>query len=176
VEVSPPRNHPNCVSIKEVLATTKCPRKFNVRARVVDFFPFKLNDAFVRTCTKCNALIPEKRLSCFGCDDVGNQYLKVVCVLRLAVMDAADQILQLSVSGHVPLLDGMEPAILRDNPEVARQFSKRMEPLLGNLEAVHEGILKEEVLEPSGLEMTLVIDSWEGPDKSIVYGLRSYEP
>jgi hypothetical protein len=46
----------NCVSIKEILATTECPRTFVLQARVIDFFPFRLHDSFVRACTKCNTM------------------------------------------------------------------------------------------------------------------------
>ncbi|KAJ6531307.1 hypothetical protein B0H19DRAFT_1191176 [Mycena capillaripes] len=174
VQPSPPRRkHRSCVSIKEVLAATDCPRTFNVRARVVDFFPFKLEDAFVRTCTRCNSITPKNRLACYGCDDVEHKYVQIVSRLRFAVADAEDEI-QLSVSGNIPLLNGIEPVILRDNPDAARQFSKHLKPLLNNLEAVHDSLLDKEPIEPSGSEMTLIIDSWEGADKKIFYGLRDY--
>ncbi|KAJ7029119.1 hypothetical protein C8F04DRAFT_1188052 [Mycena alexandri] len=42
-----------CVTIKQMLASTQCPTTFFVRARVVDFFPFELEDSFIRQCTKC---------------------------------------------------------------------------------------------------------------------------
>jgi hypothetical protein len=69
----------------------------------------------------------------------------------------------------------MKPAILADDPEAARQYSKRLRPLLNNLEAVHDAALKKEIIEPSGSEMTLIIDSWVGDDKRIIYGLRDYD-
>ncbi|KAJ6537084.1 hypothetical protein B0H19DRAFT_1182481 [Mycena capillaripes] len=174
VQPFPPRqNHRNCFSLKVVLATTDCPRTFNVRARVVDFFPFKLEDAFVRTCTRCNSITPKNRLACYGCDDVEHKYVQIVSRLRLAVADAEDEI-QLSVSGNIPLLHGIESVILHENPDAARQFSKRLKPLLNNLEAVHDSFLEKESIEPSAPEMTLIIDSWEGADKKIIYGLRDY--
>ncbi|KAF7337988.1 Telo-bind domain-containing protein [Mycena venus] len=172
--VSLPQNRRNCLSIKQVLESTECPRTFVVRARAVDFFPFKLNDSFERTCTKCNGLIPDKRLSCFGCNDVECKYVKIISVFRLAVVDDGGDILQLSVSGNIPLLDGLKCTILRDDPEAARQFASRMRPLLGNLDAVHDGISMKEDIQPSSPKMTFIIDSWEGAE-NIVYGLRDYE-
>ncbi|KAF8205784.1 hypothetical protein K438DRAFT_2014639 [Mycena galopus ATCC 62051] len=174
VEVSLPQKRPNCLSIKEVLASTKCPRTFFVRAKVVDFFPFKLNDSFKRTCANCNTFISDNRLACFKCDDVEKEYVKIVSILRFEINDG-DQALQLSVSGNIPLLKGIEPTILHDDPEAARQFANRMRPLLHNLEAVHDGILSNEEIEPECPEMTLIIDNWEDADKKMMYGLRDYE-
>ncbi|KAK7038066.1 Telo-bind domain-containing protein [Favolaschia claudopus] len=139
--------------------------------RILDFYPFQLKDSFERMCTRCNELIPQKRLACFRCNDVKKEYVKVVCVLRLE-FDLGGQIIYLSVSGNVPLLEGFEPTILRDNPEATRRFADIMQPLLHNLEAVHDGILNKQVIEPSSPEMTLIVDTWKGTDQKIVYGLR----
>ncbi|KAF7363806.1 Telo-bind domain-containing protein [Mycena sanguinolenta] len=172
--VSPPRDHRNFHSIKQVLETIECPRTFRVRARVVDFFPFKLNDSFKRTCTKCNKLISSHRLACFECSDLEKKYVKIISIFCLFIDDGEQQ-LQLSVSGNIPLLKGIEPTILLDDPEAARQFAQRMKPLLNNLEAVHDGMLTNETIEPEGSEMTLMLDSWQGADKKIKFGLRDHE-
>lgn len=77
----------------------------------------------------------------------------------------------------MPLLEGLEPTILLDDPEAARRFSERMKPLIGNLVDVHNGILEEkDLIEPSGQVLTLTVDSWKKEDGEIVYGLQSYEP
>ncbi|KAJ7256501.1 hypothetical protein B0H12DRAFT_511554 [Mycena haematopus] len=175
LEVSPPRNHRNCLSIKQVLEIPECPRTFLVRARVIDFFPFKLSDSFKRTCTKCNTMISSHRLACFGCNDLEKKYVKIVSILHVLI-DDGDQNLRLSVSGNIPLLDDIEPTILLDDPEAARNFACRLKPLLNNLEEVHDGMLKKEIIKPECSEMTLIIDSWSGADKKIMYGLRGYEP
>jgi len=75
----------------------------------------------------------------------------------------------------VPLLDGFEPAILHDDPEAARRFSERMQPLLDNLVEVHDGILEKRTVKPSDPMMTLVVDSWKGEEGEVVFGLTNYE-
>lgn len=76
----------------------------------------------------------------------------------------------------MPLLNGIQPTILLDDPEAARHFSKHMRPLLNNLEAVHEGFITNELVEPStGTMITLTIDNWMGKDENLVYGLRDFE-
>ncbi|KAJ7673059.1 hypothetical protein DFH06DRAFT_1467469 [Mycena polygramma] len=174
LSVKVPRKHPDCVPIKQVLATTEWPRTFTVRARVVDFFPFRIEDSFVRMCTKCNEIIPNTDLPCLGCNDADMQRVKIVCILRLAVVDEEDETLHLSVSGDISLLDCMPRGALLDDPGPVRQFSQRMRQLLGNLETIHDGILKDEVIQPTGPETTLTIDSWKGSDR-IFYGLREYQ-
>ncbi|KAJ7481233.1 hypothetical protein B0H11DRAFT_2024748 [Mycena galericulata] len=146
-----PENHHPFVSIKQVLSSTECPGSL-------------FEDSFVRACTKCHQLISDKRLSCLACDDIERKRVKIICILSL------------SVAGDIPLLKGLEPAILRDDPDAARQFSQRMQPLLSNLVEVHNGLLKKELIEPSGQVMTLIVDSWKGEDDNIEYGLRDFKP
>ncbi|KAJ7172132.1 hypothetical protein C8R46DRAFT_1084903 [Mycena filopes] len=176
VETPSPKPGRDCVTIKQVLASTECPAKFFVRARVVDFFPFELHKSFVRQCTKCNAALPDNRLACHQCDDAEKQYVRVVSILRL-LLDDGEQKIKVSVSGNVPLLDGMNPTILVDDPAVRQKFSERMRPLLNNLEAVHDGMVANELVEPSsGPMMTLAIDNWRGKSGELIYGLRDFEP
>jgi hypothetical protein len=40
-------------TIKDVLASDKCPNTFSVVARVVDYYPLRLNECVVQQCTKC---------------------------------------------------------------------------------------------------------------------------
>ncbi|KAJ7735432.1 hypothetical protein B0H14DRAFT_2994827 [Mycena olivaceomarginata] len=155
----------NYRSIKQVLESTECPQMFLVRARVVEFFPFQLKDSFKRTCTKCNTLISDKRLACPRCDDVEKKYVKIVSIFRVEINDG-EETLQISVPDNIPLLKGMKPTILHDDPEAARQFASLTKPLLNNLEAVHDGKLTGQNVELEGSELTL----------KIVYGLRHYEP
>ncbi|KAJ7137727.1 hypothetical protein C8R44DRAFT_766044 [Mycena epipterygia] len=174
VEVSPPENRHDYVSIKQLLLSTKCPGTFFVRARITDFFPFRLNDSFVRTCTHCKQVLSMERLSCFHCNDVEHNYVEIVSFLRVLINDGDDE-LKLSICGNVPLLDGLEPVILRDDPEAARRFSERIKPLLNNLVEVHDGILEKRMVKPAGPVMTLIVDSWKGEEGEIVYGLTDYE-
>ncbi|KAJ7723962.1 hypothetical protein DFH07DRAFT_759311, partial [Mycena maculata] len=161
-------------SIKQVLAATECPATFFVRARVVDFYPFQLDDSFTRVCNKCDQLIGDKRISCVACDDIERKHTKIVCQARVLIDDGSDG-LKLSISGDIPLLKGLEHAILRDNPEAARQFSERLSPLLNNLVDAHAGILENRFIDPLGRFMTLVVDSWKRKNGTMVYGLREYK-
>jgi hypothetical protein len=114
-------------------------------------------------------------------------------MLRILIEDEEGEELKLSVSGdvcspscllyiqlitaapQVPLLDGLDPVVLLDDPEAAEKFRQRMGPVIANLAEVHDGILRNEQVEPSGSELTLTVDSWRAQGGSIVYGLRQYE-
>ncbi|KAJ7461475.1 hypothetical protein FB451DRAFT_1562758 [Mycena latifolia] len=171
-EVPPASNRHTCVSIKEGLSM-ECPT-FCVRARVIDFFPFRLEDSFVQKCTNCNKIIPETRLACFQCNDVDHNHVQIVCVLRVLISDGNDE-LKLSISGNVPLLADLKPVVLRNDPDASRAFSERLKPLLNNLIEAHEAILMKQVKEPNGPVGTFIIDRWKDKDGKVVYGLRNYE-
>ncbi|KAJ6618805.1 hypothetical protein B0H10DRAFT_2028043 [Mycena sp. CBHHK59/15] len=173
---TPPRNRRDCSSIKQVLASTDSPRKFYVRAQVLDFYPFRLDDSFIRSCTNCTRPINDKRLACVECNDFEHAYVKIICVSRILVKDEVGDELKLSISGDVPLLDGLERVVMRDDPDAARRFHERLKPLIGNIVDVHEGMLRKEVIEPSGPMLTLTVDNWKTEDGSVVYGLQDYEP
>ncbi|KAJ7673038.1 hypothetical protein DFH06DRAFT_52463 [Mycena polygramma] len=164
------KNSHQYVTIKEMLVSPRCPAMFYVRARAVDFFPFYLKDSFVRKCIKCADRSLLSQLVCNRCN--ANDF-KIVSILRLMV-DDGEQRLRVSISGNVPVLHGINPTILRDDPEVAARLSDRLRPLIGNLEAVHDGYLREEHVELSGPIMSLVIDNWRGVDGSVMYGLRDF--
>ncbi|KAJ7096456.1 hypothetical protein C8R43DRAFT_1081769 [Mycena crocata] len=173
VRVSPAKKHHNYYSIKQALSSSRCPGKFYVRARVVDFFPFRLEEAFRRSCTHCGELIPDKRLACSKCNDLEHKHVKIVCIMRIMI-DDGENTLQLSVS-TISLLDGFGDVILRDDPDAARRFSERMEPLINNLVKVHDGHLRGDEVELLAPTITLEIDSWKGENDSVIYGLRGYE-
>ncbi|KAJ7271385.1 hypothetical protein B0H12DRAFT_1067228 [Mycena haematopus] len=162
--------NPSISSIRQVLACTECPKTFIVRARVVDFFPLSLEDSFVEACGYCRALIPQEKSVC----SCGRDFApKILSILRLMI-DDGDGRLKISLSGNIPLLNAVKPCLLRHDAEAAKQFSAHMKPLLGNLQAVHDAISREESVEPSGSVMTLVIDSWKADDNTAVYGLCDF--
>ncbi|KAJ7709492.1 hypothetical protein B0H17DRAFT_1324419 [Mycena rosella] len=161
------------MSIKDALST-EYPGTFCVRGRVIDFFPFRLDDSFVRTCTKCSLQIPPHRAACFGCNDIELEHVQIVSILRLLISDGSDK-LKISVSSNIPLLAGLPAVILGEDPDAARIFSERLKPLLGNLVDVHDAMLMKQVKEPNGPMMTFTIDSWKAEDGDVVYGLLDYQ-
>ncbi|KAJ7085732.1 hypothetical protein B0H15DRAFT_846156 [Mycena belliarum] len=154
------------ISIKEAISSESS--KFTIRAKVIDFFPFRLVDAFVRTCSECKTILSEKR-KCSGCNDVDGQHIRIDCVLRVLISDGNDE-LKVSVSGKAPLLAGLTPVILHDDPQTLSLLSERLKPLLNNLVEVHDAILEEQVIEPTGHMGTFVVERWENQEQT-VYGL-----
>jgi hypothetical protein len=55
------------VTLKQLIASTVCPNKFTVVARVTDCYPFELNQATYLRCMKCETMsaqansFPERR-------------------------------------------------------------------------------------------------------------------
>lgn len=80
-------------SLKEMVADTTCPKKFLVRARVVDFYPLNLKDCSKQFCTRCRtelvfipcsnltilipcvSRIPAKYKACIECGDTEYEYV-----------------------------------------------------------------------------------------------------
>ncbi|CAK5277580.1 unnamed protein product [Mycena citricolor] len=172
VELVPKKPRRNCQSIRQMLESEGSENCF-VYAKVVDFYPFRLEDAFIRVCETCDARISDKRVSCHNCED---SVVQAVCVLRLMIDDGERQ-LKVSVSGKVPVLDGLGAVFLRDDPEASRQFESRMKPLVGNIPQVHDRIVAvgRADIELSSPWLMMEIDHWERSDGRLVYGLRDYE-
>ncbi|KAJ7133913.1 hypothetical protein C8R43DRAFT_1239412, partial [Mycena crocata] len=172
LQIVPPtvqRRIPASVSIRQVLASAECPGIFSIRAQVVDFFPLRLQDSFVRICGRCHALIPKNFSACSTCPDIPS--IKTTSILRFAVDDGEAK-LKLSLSGNVKIM-AMDYLHNIDLDGGCR-LSEYLKPLLGNLEAVHEGIFREEPIDTCGSDMELIIDSWKGPDNTMVYGLYDF--
>ncbi|KAF7311428.1 Telo-bind domain-containing protein [Mycena kentingensis (nom. inval.)] len=169
---SPRELAPNHETIQQVEAhpdSVECP--FFLQARVVDYFPFRLGDTFRRFCRKCEHELKDAQDNCHQC----RKPSKIISTLRLAVQDREGRRLRLSVTGtNTPFLANQPHVILRHDPEAMEQFSKYLKPLLGNLEEVHENLLNNVETDPSGEELSLMVDRWKDADGNWVYGLCDY--
>ncbi|KAJ7177520.1 hypothetical protein C8R43DRAFT_1118508 [Mycena crocata] len=161
------------VSIREMLRCTGCPGGFLVRAKVADFFPFDIRDAFVALCGQCKESLPIPQIKASPCDVAGHEREVAESVLRISISDGEEEV-KLSVSGKIPALRGFVPRVLQGDTEGEKEFIALMQPLLNNLVQVHEAMIKGEVVEFSPPLITLEVDSWRGPQNTVVYGLVSF--
>lgn len=93
-------------TIDEIKTNSKCPNKFRLQARIVDFFPLDISDFTARWCRNCkqpyvaisrlnSALIaisyriPENRIACTMCEDGMAEYVTWVFRFFLMVEDEA---------------------------------------------------------------------------------------
>ncbi|CCL99996.1 uncharacterized protein FIBRA_02021 [Fibroporia radiculosa] len=162
-------NAGSLTSIKEVKTSEKCPNKFRIRARIVDFFPDHLVDFAARRCTKCGEDISSHYRICSRCDDAmdpeGNTNVRTLYQFWFRVEDEVGDELQVAVCDEeCTLLKDLEAAGLREDEEALEEFTQRLRPLVGNLLAVHDGIPQRaagEVLPPLDAPfLTMTIGSW----------------
>ncbi|KAF7322453.1 Telo-bind domain-containing protein [Mycena chlorophos] len=145
---------------------------FFVHAKVIDFFPFQLEDAFKRLCSRCRNYLPESELECAECRAADKQQCtQIVCRLALRIQDDFGDLLDVQIADDSQILHGFTPTILLGNAGAAHSFSKKMARLLGNLEDVHTSSLNGQSLEPSGQFKTLMLERWKKKD-TWVYGLQ----
>jgi len=73
-------------------------------------------------------------------------------------------------------LEGLEPKDLHEDGDAFHEFSKRLEPIIGNLVDVHEGILSGKKITTITPMLEFSIDSWNiSADGVIAYGFMNYE-
>lgn len=70
-------------------------------------------------------------------------------------------------------MKGLELADFRDNRAAFRSFLKRIAPMIGNLQAVHDGILKDKAIEVVTPTISFVIDVWEALGVHRAYALHN---
>ncbi|RDB21408.1 hypothetical protein Hypma_011802 [Hypsizygus marmoreus] len=145
-------------TISEVKASEKCPNKFRIFAAVADFRPRDLRDAVIIHCTNCEQDLPSTQKACFKCDDTDHEYVRYMYQMYFLLQDDDDQI-YVSVNDECPIFEGLKRADIRDDANAYAALSKRLDPMLGNLTAVHTS---------SSPVWSLIIDSWE------VDGKRAY--
>ncbi|KAF8623517.1 hypothetical protein AX15_006294 [Amanita polypyramis BW_CC] len=131
-------------SFKEMVADETCPKKFLVRARVIDFYPFTLKECSKQFCTQCKTQIPAKYKACIGCSDTEHEFVthRYQILLRLEDNEGTRIIVLAYDKSH--LFDGLERANFIDDPKAYDSFCAQLSPLLGNLVEVHESGLRGE--------------------------------
>ncbi|KAL4067753.1 hypothetical protein J3A83DRAFT_4254123 [Scleroderma citrinum] len=105
-----PLPHTQDSTIQQVLSSPTCPSKFTVVARVVDFFPFLLEEASVLRCMKCESTPPVTHKACPKCDNMVETHCKWCYCLYFRLRDDTDHHIDISLcEKECALLQSVEP-------------------------------------------------------------------
>ncbi|KAH8117006.1 hypothetical protein DFH11DRAFT_1578632 [Phellopilus nigrolimitatus] len=167
-------------SIKAIRETNKCPNKYRLLARIVDFYPMDINEFAVRRCRSCKKMIPDNRNACTMCDDMMQQYVEWIFRFFFILEDEGGDKFTVDVCSEAKtFLTGIQPCDLRADRERLMAVKRRLRGCLGNLVEVHEGIKRNETIDPEfGPFLDLAIKSWEVDDgvrKLVTYALTGCE-
>ncbi|KIJ17019.1 hypothetical protein PAXINDRAFT_180193 [Paxillus involutus ATCC 200175] len=153
---------PDASTIQQALSSPTHPNMFRIVARVVDYFPFCLEDACVLRCTKCKFDVQPPFNACPQCDDMMGAYSRWVYCLYLRLRDREDREITVSLSGkECTLLRDVEPADFRCDPAAFNKFLAKLNPILGNLRNVHQAWLKNEDKVIDSPQTYFSLESWK---------------
>ncbi|KAI5117475.1 hypothetical protein M0805_007179 [Coniferiporia weirii] len=167
-------------TIEEIKGATKCPNKYRLVARVVDFFPMDISDFTVRRCRKCKKMIPDNRNACTLCDDMSGELVEWVFRFFFILEDTSKEKILVDICSEAKVfLAGLDPCDLHSDRNALMALKRRLRGCLGNLVEVHEGLKRQELVEAQyGPFLDLAIKSWEVDDadrKKVVYSLTGCE-
>ncbi|CAE6434080.1 unnamed protein product [Rhizoctonia solani] len=139
--------------IQKILGHPACPEAFRIRARIVAFEPYKLENFSVKYCAKCRTDLPPQYNACLECADFGREYVAYEYRFQMVVEEeSADatgyrSTLIVDVSGEEAdlFLSGLPPADLWESKK-ATKLRQRMAPVLGTLEAYQLDIMSDNSL------------------------------
>ncbi|CAA7271520.1 unnamed protein product [Cyclocybe aegerita] len=160
--------------IKDIPAADAGPRVFRISARVVDYHPLDLQDAFYQFCTKCKLEIPNKYRACLRCSDSEYAYVQYMYQLYIMLEDEDQNQLIVSVNNNCSLLNGLKRGCIREDAQLRRDFSLRLKPVLGNLATVHNALRADKNIEVDTPWCIFEVDSWFMPEGRHAFGLKSY--
>ncbi|KAI0077127.1 hypothetical protein K474DRAFT_1662065 [Panus rudis PR-1116 ss-1] len=154
-------------TFRQVAACSICPARFMVVARVVDFWPLRLEDFVVLYCTQCKEDLPSSYKHCTKCTESMTDSTvvpKYQFFLEIQDLDGDTLLLGFNSTRNTLLRD-LEPVDFRDNFEDYDIFRERMATIMGNLEDHREAFLaRRKTPEIKTPWLKLMIGSWEGPE------------
>ncbi|KAF8643816.1 hypothetical protein AX16_008834 [Volvariella volvacea WC 439] len=158
-----------CCTIQEVLEYKGKEAKFRIAMKVVDFYPLRLEDCLIVTCTKCEGSVPKNSLACLKCQDMDREYVKYSFKTFLKLEDEKGDSLIAVVDEDSKLLGDIVQSDIPDRSVAYSKFCGLMAPILGNLEKVHKGLIQEEeeVLETDFFYF--IVSSWSVSDVEKVH-------
>jgi len=151
------------------------PQHYQICAKAVDFYPLELKEAFYQHCSRCDMEVSKKARACTRCSDFEHDYLEYKYQLFLMLEDEHGYQIVVSVWDKSPLLAGLERVCLSENNAILRKFCERLQPVLGNLATVHEGLKSNKNVVVDTPFLCFEVGSWPIPDARLAYRLLNYE-
>ncbi|KAF8495300.1 hypothetical protein JB92DRAFT_1118906 [Gautieria morchelliformis] len=146
-----------CSSIAELTQCTRCPNRFRIRARIIEYYPRDIKD-FVRVeCNMCHRILDDRYNLCPDCGDLADSSRTVRYQFAIRVADESGE-LNVSVSNAEADLffGGLSARDARDDTEALKT---RLSPLLGHLYKWHEEFDDKAKNDP-GRWLDLCVYSW----------------
>ncbi|KDR73542.1 hypothetical protein GALMADRAFT_616892 [Galerina marginata CBS 339.88] len=153
--------------------------RYRILAKVVDFYPLQLKDAFYQECSLCKKEIPNKQVACFKCGDSDHEYVRYFYQMYIMIEDQGGEQIKISINDKCPLLNGLKRAHLHDDKSTLHQFCKRVDPLVGNLTTMHDKLVSGQTVNLEAVTPLLCfeIDTWVVVPEAIrAFSLNRYEP
>ncbi|KAF8969864.1 hypothetical protein BDZ97DRAFT_1793052 [Flammula alnicola] len=166
-------NHP-FTRIKDIALEDLSPAQYQLVARAVDFHPLELQDAFYQQCSRCNTEIPKIQRACTKCGDFEHEYVQYLYQLYLMLEDEDENQIVVSVDNKCPLLNGLKRACIREDQAALQRFRERVEPMLGNLVMMHNGLKAGKGIEIDTPLLCFEVGSWLVPDGKRAFRLSKY--
>ncbi|KAF9475059.1 hypothetical protein BDN70DRAFT_996679 [Pholiota conissans] len=161
-------------SIEEVVST-RWSGQHRIRARLIDFYPLDMQDAFYQRCSQCNVEIPKTAKACFKCGDFEHEHVQYFYQLYILAEDETGHQLVVSIDDKCPLLDGIRRACIQEDHSSFRQLRDRVKPIIGNLPMVHNALKAGKCIEIENSEFYFDIESWLTPNEKKAFRLLKYE-
>ncbi|KAJ3513748.1 hypothetical protein NLJ89_g2773 [Agrocybe chaxingu] len=161
--------------IKDIPTVDAGPRVFRISARVVDYHPLDLQDAFYQFCKRCKLEIPNKYRACLRCSDSEYAYVQYVYQLYIMLEDEDQNQLVVSINNNSSLLNGLKRGCMPEDAQLRRAFSQRLKPVLGNLATVHNALRADKNIEVDTPWCIFEVDSWFMPEGRRAFSLKTYD-
>ncbi|KAJ1310461.1 hypothetical protein OPQ81_007194 [Rhizoctonia solani] len=139
--------------IQKILGHSTCPELFRIRARIVAFEPYKLENFSRRYCAKCRTDLLPQYQACLDCADFDREYVAHEYRFQIVVEEEsvdttgyrATLIVDVSGKEAELFLSGLPPVDFRD-PKRATKLRQRLAPVLGTLETYQLDIMTDNSL------------------------------
>ncbi|KAG1743381.1 hypothetical protein EDB19DRAFT_1964058 [Suillus lakei] len=164
------------LTLQQVIASTVCPNTFTFVAWVADLYPLYLNEATYLRCTKCETNLRRPWKCCVNCDDMLDMHCKWFYKLLFMLEDDEGNSITVSACNEeCKLLSGLPPADLEVDKDAFDGFVARLQPVIGNIQEVHDGYVKQKDLPAVSPKMRFTVESWIANDNR-GYGLLECAP
>ncbi|KAF9564368.1 hypothetical protein CPC08DRAFT_815978 [Agrocybe pediades] len=150
--------------------------RHHIIAKVVDFHPLELRDAFYQLCTKCNKQIPGNQKACVKCADFDHEFVQYCFEMFLKIEDEDGDQIMVSMSNECPLFNGLKRAHLREDYRALHAFSDTVLPLVDELVPMHECLKAgKPTSQPNSRFFRFELHNWVLPDGGQGFSLHRYD-
>lgn len=120
-------------TILQIKNSKKCPNKFRILARVVDFRPLDLRDAVLFRCKKCDNIIQKTLKACVDCGDFDHEFIEGAYQIYFKLQDEEENELVVSLNDNCNLFEGLKRSDLSEDKAAYGALISRLKPMIAGL-------------------------------------------